>query len=215
MKLALPLAAALALGGVVLYSCTRKGGGATHGSGPILAESSKELRPDVQPGWKANLAILSTDIPVDVDQKIEGSEITLRLLSFGEELEVERYKSTPASFELLQMAGEEFSPPLPLLQFPVRGGSQIPWKGKLVIGELERNAEATIRAKQEPMKEKGFENAGAIRVTVDLKIDGGAPTRASRMLDFWFVEGKGLLKREIDKGSTRFPIPDGPEGAKG
>ncbi len=210
-----PLVAALAALGVAIALSSCRGGRSSpseppKASGPLLVESSKELKPDAQPGWKAVLSIYATEIPVELEQEVKGSEVTLRMLSFNQEVEVERYRSTPASFDLVQMAGEQFEPPLPLLPFPVYEGAQLPWKGKLIIGELARPAEAAITAKKEPLKAKGIEPVDSIRVTVALKIDGGAPTMATRMLDFWFVEGKGLLKREIDKGSARLPLPPEP-----
>lgn len=201
-------AAALLAAGLTAFSCSGRGASVSQGGeGPLLAESSASFKPDAQPGWKAILSFFGTEIPVEVEEKRSGAFVTLRLLSFGQEIEVERYRSTPDNFELVQMAGESFDPPLPLLKFPVHAGKQLPWKGKLIIGELGRDAEASIEARKEPFKAKGFEGVESLKITVELKIDGGAPTPAVRTLEFWFVESKGLLKREIDKGSSRIPVP--------
>jgi len=40
---------------------------------------------------------------------------------------------------------------------------------------------------------------------VNLKISDGSPTPSKRELRFWFVPGKGLVKREFDYSSLREP----------
>jgi hypothetical protein len=178
------------------------------GGGEILFATSQDLKPDAQPGQKALLVLTSTEIPVDLDHKVEGNDVTLRLLVKDEEIEVEKYRSTTSKFELVSAAGESFDPPLPLLEFPVEDGVQFPWKGRLRIGEIGPDAEAKITVKKESLNEKGYDDP-AVKVTAVLVFDGGAPQKTERTLRFWFVQGKGVFKREFDKGSARKPVPPG------
>src|SRR5687768_15919938 len=117
---------AFALVAVGLYSCSRQTAGP---SGNTLYRTSGELKPDANPGPKAVLRLLTTDIPVEVDQEVEANEMTLELIAKGEVIEVEKYRSTIEKFELLQAASESFDPPLTLLRFPLETGAQYTWEG--------------------------------------------------------------------------------------
>ena len=194
---------AIALIGVGLYSCTRAPNGQ---SGNTLFQTSADLKPDANPGPKAVLRLLTTDIPVEVSQEVESNDVTLELIAKGEEIEVEKYRSTIEKFELVQAASESFEPPLTLLKFPLEDGAKYSWEGQLKMGEIGPEATAKITVAKDSLNEKGYSGA-AVLSRVELSFDGGAPTKAVRTLKFWFVEGKGVLKREFDKGSARLPVP--------
>lgn len=200
---------AVTLAGVGLYSCSKKSNGA---SGNTLYGTSSDLKPDANPGPRAVLRLLTTDIPVEVDQEVDSDEVTLELIAKGEVIEIEKYRSTIEKFELLQAASESFDPPLTLLKFPLESGAQYTWEGRLKMGEVGPDATANVTVTKDNLNEKGYAGS-AVLSKVDLSFDGGAPTKATRTLKFWFVEGKGVLKREFDKGSARLPIPAS-EGAR-
>lgn len=200
---------AVTLAGVGLYSCSKK---SNRVSGNTLYGTSSDLKPDANPGPRAVLRLLTTDIPVEVDQEVDSGEVTLELIAKGEVIEVEKYRSTIEKFELLQAASESFDPPLTLLKFPLESGAQYTWEGRLKMGEVGPDATANVTVTKDNLNEKGYAGS-AVLSKVDLSFDGGAPTKATRTLKFWFVEGKGVLKREFDKGSARLPIPAS-EGAR-
>lgn len=200
---------AVTLAGVGLYSCSKK---SNRVSGNTLYGTSSDLKPDANPGPRAVLRLLTTDIPVEVDQEVDSGEVTLELIAKGEVIEVEKYRSTIEKFELLQAASESFDPPLTLLKFPLESGAQYTWEGRLKMGEVGPEATANVTVTKDNLNEKGYAGS-AVLSKVDLSFDGGAPTKATRTLKFWFVEGKGVLKREFDKGSARLPIPAS-EGAR-
>ena len=194
---------AVALAGVALYSCSKQ---TVHSTGNTLFRTSAELKPNANPGSKAVLRLLKTDIPVDVKLKVDSSEVSLELLAKGELLEVEKYRSTIEKFELVQAASESFDPPLTLLRFPLEDGAQYAWEGRLKMGEVGPDATAKVTIRKDNLNEKDYAGTAVLSL-VELLFDGGAPTKASRTLKFWFVEGKGVLKREFDKGSARLPVP--------
>ena len=199
---------AVAGAGVGLYSCTR---GSNTPSGNTLFRTSEELKPDANPGPKAVLRLLKTDIPVDVKIEVDSNEVTLQLLAKGELLEVEKYRSTVEKFELVQAVSESFDPPMTLLKFPLEDGAHYAWEGRLKMGVIGPDATAKVTVRKDNLNEKDYAGPALLSL-VELSFDGGAPTKATRTLKFWFVEGKGVLKREFDKGSARLPVPAGESG---
>lgn len=199
--------AALAAGliAIAAFSCKAKTDVQT---GNTLYQTSADLKPDGNPGPNAVLRLMTTDIPVEVNQKSDGKTVTLELVVRGELFEEEKYVTTIERFELLQAASESFDPPLTLLKFPLEEGAKYDWKGRLKMGELTIGPEATatVTVRNDKMNEKGYAGEAVLSL-VELSFDGGAPTKATRTLKFWFVKGKGVLKREFDKGSARLPIP--------
>jgi hypothetical protein len=192
--------------GFASLSCRQNSSGA--GEGRLVVSDAQSLKPSASPGERALLVLSGTEIPVDVKTETEGEMVTLRLLAKGQEVEVEKYRATAEKFELVQAASEQFEPPLPLIEYPVRENQTLTWKGKLSLGQVGKQAEAKIASKTERLNVKGFANE-ALRVTVELQFNGGGPEPTVRVLTFWFVEGKGVLKREFDKGSARLPAPPG------
>lgn len=202
----------LTLVGFGAISCSSSGG-AGEPSGQTIYSSSEQLGPEKQPGWKAVLLYQDWEIPVEVDQKVVGNDITLRLIAQDQELEVERYRSTPTQFQLVQAASEEFDPPLNLLEFPLSEGELPKWTGKLKLGEIEKEASALVTVRKAPLNVKGY--GDGIESMVQVSFDGGGPRETVRVLKFWFVPGQGVLKREYEKGTTRLPVPPGePSEAK-
>lgn len=206
LSLAAAIGAGLSVAGFGALSCSGKT--TASGDGQAIYTSSEQLGPDKQPGWNAVLLYQDWEVPVQVEQKIEGNDITLRLLAKSQELEVERYRSTPSQFQLVQAASEQFTPPLPLLEFPLSEGELPKWSGKLIFGELEKEASAVVEVRKAPLNVKGYNDEG-IKAVVKVSFDGGGPKETVRVLNFWFVPGRGILKREYEKGTTRIPAPPG------
>jgi hypothetical protein len=191
---------------LLFLSCTKK----TGVSGQELFSSPSDLAPFANPGPKASIILLSTELPVDVDYKYDGKDLTIRLKALNQDLEVEKYRSEASKFLLVQAAGESFDPPLPLLDFPIKANQKLEWKGELKMGSIGKDATASTIITQDALNEKGL-SGPAIKSSVELSFAGGAPTLSKRMLTFWFVPGKGIQKRMIDKGSTRLPATPTPE----
>lgn len=207
LTVGLAAAGLLSAAGFGTLSCAAKGG--SNGSnGQAIYNTSEQLGPGKQPGWNAILLYQDWEVPVQVDQKVEGNDITLRLLAKDQELEIERYRSTPSTFQLVQAASEVFEPPLTLLEFPLVEGELPKWTGKLKLGELAKDATATVENRKAPLGVKGYPDEG-IKSIVKVSFDGGGPQATVRVLNFWFVPDRGILKREYEKGTTRLPVAPG------
>lgn len=207
LTLTVSAAAILSVAGFGTLSCANKNSAQLGGNGQPLYPSSDQLGPAKQPGWNAVLLYQDWEIPVQVDQKVEGTEIVIRLLAKDQELEIERYRSTPSTFQLVQAANEEFDPPLTLLSFPLTEGSLPKWAGKLKLGEISKDATATVIVRKAPLGVKGYDDG--VKAEVKVSFDGGGVSKTVRVLNFWFVPGQGVLKREYEKGTTRIPVTPG------
>lgn len=190
----------LAAAGAALIGCACSK--APGGSGPSLRDA-QVFKPDATPGEKAKLVLAGTELPVEVKRRMDGKEVVLELWAHGEIVQQERYLSSPEAFSLVMAGGERYEPALTLLKFPMEIGDAWEWKGKLSAGDIQR--EATAKITTSSMQVYVPEPESGVKVTVDMSLDSGAPTPAKRTLTFWFVEGRGVVKREFGSGSTREP----------
>jgi hypothetical protein len=194
------LSAVLAGGG----GCTSKDDGEEILGPKVL--STQEISPAAPPGEYAVLVLAGTRFPVEIATKSQDRFFTIELKAHGEVLETERYVSTVSEFALLEAALETYRPPLPLLRFPMAIGESWTWAGTLGVEDTFHSAEATIATSQGKLNAEGH-NEDALTVRVQLKIDGDSGQPAIRNLAFWFVPGKGILRREFGHSSTRMPRP--------
>lgn len=185
----------------LLIGCTTKSGG---GKGPEISNAA-ELSPGAMVPTSANLKIGDIDIPVEVQQTVNGSEVRLDLAAHGQVFETEGYLMSDKSFDLVDAAGEHYKPNLPLLKFPMRVGDTWNWSGEMTAGEKPHNATATITSTSDSILVPGLGTTETVLVVVDLSIESGGPTAANRKLRFWFAKGKGPIKRQFGVASSREP----------
>lgn len=198
--------AAVLAGAVLACGCYRAN---KQSVGPRIP-SAENLRPDANPGQKAVLVLGGIPVPVEVRASSQGEYLTFQLVAHDVVLEEERYRRRQDGFDLIAAAGEAYSPPLPLLKFPMSVGDSWEWKGKLEIGAPPTPARAVVSTSSEPLNVSSRSDS-SLKVHVRLQIEGGGPKPAERSLSFWFVPGKGLLRREFGQSSAR--IPPEPETA--
>ncbi|MCB8933193.1 MAG: hypothetical protein M9921_12755 [Fimbriimonadaceae bacterium] len=170
--------------------------------GPSLRDI-EVFKPDSLPGEKAKLVLAGTELPVEVKRRMDGNEVVIELWAHGEVVQQERYLSTKDAFNLAMAGGERYDAPLPLLKFPMNVGDAWEWKGQLSAGDIHRTATAKITTSSAQVYVPEPETA--VKVSVEMSLDSGAPTPAKRTLTFWLVEGRGVVKREFGAGSTREP----------
>lgn len=187
----------------VILACNSGPKGATQGSGAYIG-SKADLQPDGNPGPKAQMVLAGTVIPVDLQTKQDGDQFGISLLYNQELFEKELYQNSGETFGLVNAAGETYKPPIPLLQFPMHVGDTLNWNGTMFTGPAGRDAKATIRSRDDKV-DMGDAQTDALRVDVDLEISSGANVPANRHLAFWFVKGKGLVKREFGSSTSRVP----------
>ena len=149
-----------------------------------------------------------TKLPVTVIHSITGDTVQVSINTQGEELEQEQYRLTDSEFDLVRADTDVFSPPIPLLKFPSSPGPSWDWKGTAKEGATDRSATAAVASSQLVLL-FGDTRERVDKVIVHLSIDSGTPVPAKRDLSFWFIEGRGLVKREFGAGSTRSPLDEG------
>lgn len=185
-----------------LFACDREKPDTATAAGAI---SVQELQPEAFPGTDAELLIQGTHVPVKLSQQKKDLSTTLTLAVHDEPFEVESYRSMSDSFELVSAAGETFTPPLDLLRFPLEVGSTWDWKGTMGFGSA-YPATAVVTTANDSL-DLGVPTS-SIKVLVAITIEANGPDKlpAHRDLSFWFVPGKGVVKRDFGAGSIRQPL---------
>jgi hypothetical protein len=171
-------------------------------SGKILIDFN-DLKPAALISGKQELVLGGTKLPVTVQSSNSNGIYEIDLMANDVAIDKEVYDVHPDVFNISSMGEETFNPPLSILKNQTHIGDSWTWTGKLDSG-MKRDCRANISSHSEKLF--GSEQADAIVVVVELKMDSGGPTPAERQLRFWFAPGKGLLKREFGSGSVREPV---------
>lgn len=152
------------------------------------------------------LVLAGTKVPVSLTREEEDKIVSFRLAAHGQTIEIERYESDSAGIRILAAGGETYDPPIPLLRFPFEIGDAWQWKGRASSGSVVHLAEAKVGTSSEVLNVPGgpFD---AVRVSAVMLFQGDDLRQATRTLDFWFVPGKGVFKRQFGTNSTREPAP--------
>lgn len=162
--------------------------------------SLNELAPEGSPGPRAILNYNGQMVDVDVVHRFQGTEETIDLMLSGEILEHENYERTPHTFALREADGDRFEPPLPLISIEALG----PWSGQLISGGVSHAATANVVITVDSVKANRIDLPATLS-TVNLQLDSGGPTKASRTLKFWMVKGLGVAARDFSMGVKRLP----------
>lgn len=168
-------------------------------AGAVLAASAAELRPDASPGTAASLRLGTGDggFEVALRESRKGPELALEMLSGGETLEREVYRSEGGAFGVARAGDDAFRPAIDLLRFPLREGDAWAWKGKVAYAGASRVAHAEVAVVRDGQD---------VRSDVALFVanDPGRP-ELKRSLSFWFRKGRGGVGRRFGDVSSRFP----------
>ena len=142
----------------------------------------------------ASFTVDGTKTNYTLTTKQVGTTVHFQALSEGTLIDEEVYDIQGKTILLKKAAGENFIPPVTLIQFPLDVGEQYPWKGKLAceMDQIDGTATVTTSTDFVPVNDKSED---AIKVEVNLKFGTGA----TRKLAFWFVKGHGVLKTEMAK----------------
>jgi hypothetical protein len=167
--------------------------------------SQSDLAPESDFGKKAVLLLAGASYPVSVALSRTDGQFSVRLVSNGEDLEEEDYRSEPEAFELTEADEERYAPPLPLLRFPMRVGDTWTWNGTMTSGGIGREASAMVHSTTDRLFVSELPH-DTIKVAVDILLDAnpGRPP-LKRQLAFWFEPGHGMIKRAFGSASVRQP----------
>ncbi|MEI8282650.1 MAG: hypothetical protein WCG75_09625 [Armatimonadota bacterium] len=129
-----------------------------------------------------------------LETKSEGATVSFQAVSEGKMIDEEVYEVQGKTIVLKKAVGENFTPPITLIKFPLEVGSQYQWQGKLCceLDTLDAHAAVTTSTDFVSLKDKSED---ALKVEVNLTFGSGG----TRKLSFWFVKGKGILKTEMVK----------------
>lgn len=135
---------------------------------------------------------------VETDYKLKsketGSTLAILGLSSDKIVSEEIYAVSGERLGLLKAGGEEFSPELPLIKFPLKSGDAYEWKGALSSGSAKIPAEATVTTKTATMALAG-KPLESIEVSVELRISG----LSSHFLTFNLSREHGIFRAQVGK----------------
>jgi hypothetical protein len=177
------------------------------GSDPkgAIINVSEELRAEVQPGKTALLTMGGVAVPVELSQEQTGDTIVLKMKAHGASVDWETYESTVARYSVKYAEGETYSPAVDLIRYPMRVGDSWDWSGSMVAAGQKRPAKALIQTSAAKLT-LAEGPVPAVKVALRLSMPATATMPAAeRTLSFWFVENRGLLRREFGTESIREP----------
>lgn len=185
-----------------------------HGCGPKPAvgytiPNYAALKPDNLTMTECRLELAGSEYKAEIRKTVQGDEIQLDLIGFGEVIESERYKSTTTEFSVMNAGGEKYDLPIPLIKYGMHVGDSWPWSGVTQTGPASHPATAKVTTSSEDLAMGGATVHDVIRIEVELSIDSGRPGAPSvRKLKFWIAPDKGVVKREFGDYSKRGPAGD-------
>jgi len=171
--------------------------------------SKSALNPDALYSPKAELIYTGWNLPVEMTRKLEPGKVRFEFSTLGTvvDSETELYETNEQVFGLMEMNMEAYSPPIPLLKFPMNVGETWQWKGVQESGGRQHKAWADIKSKIVKMPEIGIEEA--VQVTVSLFVESNAGRPSERSIEFWFTKGRGIVKRTYGEAIARISLDPG------
>jgi len=173
-------------------------------SGPRISESP--VRNGIVPGDKAMLRMAGIDIPVQIKPVRHEEQVALVLIANDVVMDREVYHRDDKELSITFGAGEAFSPPIPLMRFPMRVGDTFDWSGVMMSNNRARGARAKVTsAVAKTDTGEGNETGVRVHVALDILPEQKGPG-IKRSMTFWIVEGKGVVRREFGSDSVREPV---------
>jgi hypothetical protein len=165
-----------------------------------------EFRPASSPPVAAQLTMAGVSFPVTIRVAASpGGMLRITALQDSKPVDEELYHDDGATFSLARAAGENFEPPMPLLSFPMHIGDHWDWTGSTTMDTSAQAARASIHtAVSRTMIDGNPENSVEVDIDLEMGVNSASPMR--RQLKFWFVKGKGIVRRSFGEESIREPL---------
>lgn len=196
----------LTIGLLILTGCQQSGGsiGSTSSSGVRLLSANVVNVPIRE----QQLVYERTKIPVEAVGSRVGKDFRIELQGHGQVFESEAYRLESDQFDLVDAAGETFSPPLPILKFPMTVGDSWTWEGKLESAGRTRSVTAKIMSSPDRIVLKDRTYPEIVKIEVQIQMDSGGATPATRILTFWIDRQDGVIKRQFGVGGSLRELRD-------
>ncbi|MBS1705232.1 MAG: hypothetical protein JST40_05115 [Armatimonadetes bacterium] len=195
MRLWIPLGISVGVAILVGPACIF----ATRGTDEIAAPTN----PGGQAAESWRLVQSGTPLEVKVERSETNGDISFKFVSNDKVAEEEIYHFDDLAFSVKKIAGIELNPPIVLLTYP---RSPLVWNstGKMVYGQDTFPYEAAVSLSAEDLNVPGGPYS-TVKATVNLAWTDMQKKSAERRLEFWFSNGRGIVKREVENVSMRDP----------
>ena len=192
-------AALIATLAVLGIGCSQKADGKT------ARYDAKSMQAHKLPYTEAYINYAGTLSEAKMSAVNRSGEVDFLFMIDGTLHEKESYKYDDESFRFTRCNDEIYSPGLTLLQFPFNAGDEWTWSGLYRIGDRDRKASAVIKTSSERLYTLAGE-FDTVLVVCELEIESGSIEPVYKELKFWFVPGKGLIRRESQHSPSREPM---------
>ena len=172
-------------------------------TGPSLPDIAT-FKPDALFAPKAVLEYGGMKADVVMGRTQTEAKVSFSLVAHGQTFETETYLLTANEFSFVSI-DEVFEPPIVLFRSKMPIGEKWDWSGTLSSGGRSHVAKAQITTASEQLFLKNAGQQDTLKVQVDLSIESGGPKPAARKLIFWFVNGRGIVQREVGTATIRRP----------
>lgn len=164
-----------------------------------------DMQPFVEP--YANAYILAGQ-PVETELKCEKAPGTVQFdfVAYGTLIDRESYAYDDDTFRYLGSEVDAFVPGIPLLKFPFTVGDKWDWTGEYQGAGRVVKSSAEVTTEAEVLKTVAGEFS-TVKVEVQIARESGAKEPAMWRHTFWFAPKRGIVRREIEFGMAREPMP--------
>lgn len=162
-------------------------------------------RVDALPYDRTRVTLAGSDTEAYFRRTASGEQVSFMILVQGSVLDTERYVVRGGRFFLSEIAGTKFEPSMALLPSPVRVPSTLEWQGTLTSGSGKESATAVVNLERESLNLPGGPY-DTVKADVQLTTMPPEGTGVHRKMAFWFVNGRGIVQRQVGDISTRGPL---------
>ena len=179
--------------------------GEDQGQDPVRFAKSDEMLAHALPYEQAYIIYDGYPVEATVQAVNRPGEVDFSFEAHGDVLDLELYSYDEKTFRYRGNGDETYTPPIPLLKFPLEVGDSWTWAGNFNWGNRDRKAPAEISTESERLNTLAGE-FGTVKVTVEIEIESGGEKPVGYTLHFWFAPKRGLVRREFANNTTREPM---------
>lgn len=179
-----------------------------HAESPKAAQSfakMSDMQPYVEPYPNAYI-LAGQAVETELECQKSPGAVKFDFTAYGTLIDQENYAYDDTTFRYVGNEVDTFVPGIPLLKFPLTVGDKWDWSGEYRGAGRVLKSTAEVTTEPELLKTVAGEFT-TVRVDVQIARESGAKEPAMWRHTFWFAPKRGVVRREIEFGFVREPMP--------